>query len=150
MPGDRNRHLVLLVEDEASVRETTAALLAETYEVVTAESGLEALRLLSQRRFDVVCTDYKMPGMDGAELLRRARERDDFIGGVLVTGLRDVETVAVRKLGCTVVLKPYEPAEMFSAIDRAAGLARMKRSVASARSEVDRALSLTVPPERKT
>ena len=59
-------HSVLVVEDEEAIR-TILSLSLELagYTVHTASDGLEALDEMKQRRFDVVVTDYQMPGMDG-------------------------------------------------------------------------------------
>lgn len=66
---------VLLVDDEAVAREGLAtALRRDGLDVTTADNGEAALTLLRQRDYEVLLTDVKMPGMDGLELLRRARE----------------------------------------------------------------------------
>lgn len=67
---------VLVVDDEAPVRSLTQAILGGAgYEVMTAATGAEALRLLSRGGFEVVITDLRMPGMSGADLYHEIRER---------------------------------------------------------------------------
>ena len=66
---------ILLVEDEEIIREMIRQiLLASGYEVVTAENGLEALKIFekSQIDFDLVITDFNMPQMNGREVFRHA------------------------------------------------------------------------------
>jgi len=69
---------VLLVEDDRDVREAVAQLLEdEGFQVVTAEGGRAALEELGGggHRFCTILLDLVMPGMDGVEFLRRARDR---------------------------------------------------------------------------
>jgi len=70
---------VLIVDDEANFREALAFLLKmEGYKILTAESGHSALKLLKERKVDVVVSDIRMPDGDGIELLRRLK-RTQFI-----------------------------------------------------------------------
>ena len=67
---------VLVVDnDQFALRGMARALESESYQIVTTTSGSEALDLLKQDSFDLVLTDLKMPGVDGLEVLKRARER---------------------------------------------------------------------------
>jgi signal transduction histidine kinase/ActR/RegA family two-component response regulator len=81
---------VLLVDDEALVRESLAAELAERgWRVEQAADGAAALLLLdvAPRRFDLLVTDLAMPGMNGLALLRAVRQRLPGLPAVLLTGL---------------------------------------------------------------
>ena len=79
---------ILLVDDETVVRETLAGELEERgYDVLTAPSGSEALRVLhSAGAVDVLITDLSMPGMSGLALLREAQARNPGLAGILLTG----------------------------------------------------------------
>ena len=79
---------VLVVDDEAAVRETLADILTELgHEVALAESGLDALKQLAlSSDFDFVFTDLAMPDMDGWETAREVRKRWPEMPIVLVTG----------------------------------------------------------------
>ena len=113
------RGRLLLVDDDESVRETTAALLADDFDVVTAPDGPRALDLLAQQGFDVICADYGMPGMTGVELLRRAQAVRP-LACILVTGHRQYvsEIGADMRHGIAVVLKPYEPQMLIDTVQR--------------------------------
>jgi len=121
------RARLLLVDDQESVRETTAALLADDFEVVCAPDGKGALEILARQSFDIVCADYNMPGMTGAELLRRAQAVRPC-AAVLVTGHSDyVEALAPQmREGIAVVLKPYEPQMLIDTAQRAYMLLRAR------------------------
>ena len=69
---------VLLVEDESVNRELGAVLLKSIgYRPVCAKDGYEALKLAEEQRFDLILLDIRMPGMDGFEVAKRLREREN-------------------------------------------------------------------------
>jgi len=109
--GD-NKTSVLLVDDEASIRETVSRYLyARGVSVVTVGSVDEAVDALKAREFEVLIVDYKMPGKDGTAFYRHvARHRPDLLGSfILSTG--DVMSAGPRKFveetGVRIVEKPY-------------------------------------------
>lgn len=80
------RPRVLVVDDDQWVRKASSRMLAPTWEVETAESAEAAARLLENRRFDAVLTDYEMPGRDGLWLLGVVRSRWPGTRRVLISG----------------------------------------------------------------
>jgi len=107
--AERERHL-LLVEDEAPLREATAERLVEHgYRVSEAESGEVARDLLADFAFDAVITDLRLPGIDGAEVVEMALERYPEVVAVVVTGYGTVQdAVSAIKRGATdFVMKPF-------------------------------------------
>src|SRR6266540_4194747 len=111
---------VLLVDDEPSVRAALKELVqGRGWEPLVARSGPEALELIA--RADAVVTDFSMPGMDGLELLRAVRERDETLPGILLTA-RGSERLAVRAIKAGAyeyVPKPFDVDEMLLALERA-------------------------------
>lgn len=83
---------VLLVEDVSDVLVTTRAILERAgFAVVQAGSGSKALALVAAgERFDVLVSDYAMPGLDGVGLVERARAIRPGLPAVLVTGYAEV------------------------------------------------------------
>jgi two-component system response regulator HydG len=116
------RHRVVVVDDEAASRNALATLLrAEGFEVTLAEDGQAGLARVQEVAPDVLVTDLHMPGIDGIELLRRARESQQDLIVVLVTAFADVET-AVRAMheGAEHYLsKPLQVDELLLVIRRA-------------------------------
>jgi two-component system response regulator HydG len=127
------RPRVLLVDDDEGILETTAALLEDDYEVVQAVSGEQALSKLALGRFSVVCTDFRMQGMTGIELLAHVREVSRGTAGVLVTGIR--EQVAKDVIGneavFAIVYKPYTTERLLATLNDAARVAAMAFATAS-------------------
>ncbi|MDP1825569.1 MAG: response regulator [Archangium sp.] len=121
---------VLLVDDEPAVVETTEALLSDEFTVTSASSGEAALAALGCGTFDVICTDFNMPGMTGAELLRRALEAAPHLGSVLVTGYREYSSRTDRVHGSyLLLLKPYDPQALIELVRRAGASARLKQQL---------------------
>lgn len=102
---------ILHVEDDAFVAEVVQRKLAEFgHEVEIAGDGVSALGRLAEAAFDVVLIDYKLPGMDGLEVLRRVVADDAAPPAVMVSGASDLATaVAAMKIGAAdFVLKDLE------------------------------------------
>ena len=75
-PPERATGRILVVDDEGAVRALTSEILGTTgYTVRSAADGVEALRLIEEEPFDLIVTDLRMPGMDGATLYRRVVEQ---------------------------------------------------------------------------
>lgn len=113
---------LLLVEDEEGPREMLREMLELLgYEVESAVSGEDALALAPDQHFDLVLTDYMLPGMDGREMARRLREIHPELGVVLMSGyaedaaiLSDLEQGALR-----FVQKPFELAALAQELESA-------------------------------
>ncbi|MCW8084299.1 PAS domain S-box protein [Sabulicella glaciei] len=123
--GAPRRRRVLLVDDDAAVREVTGSMLGQLgCEVLEAGSGGAALDLLSNEEvpFDLVVLDYAMPGMTGAELAREIATRRPGLPVIFVTGYAD--EAALRELGAGRVLqKPFTSDALARILGRATPLA---------------------------
>jgi DNA-binding NtrC family response regulator len=120
---------VLVVDDEVNARTALAELLRdEGYQVETAADGFKALPKLDEFAPDLVLTDLKMPGMDGLELMRRARERDPERAVVVTTAYGAVETAvaAMREGAADYLTKPINLEELGVVIERALERRRLR------------------------
>ena len=78
----------LVVDDNDAVRKVLPALLeVHNYDTEVTDNPENALEIIAQRQFDVVFTDYEMPGMNGIELARVVREKSPHSTIILMTGL---------------------------------------------------------------
>ena len=103
---------ILLVEDDASVRRLLAILLESAgYRVTSAADGAEALEIVStsSRRFDLLLTDYVMPGQSGVALCNALRERWPDLRVVLMTGHAEIPGAGATDLprGAELLGKPF-------------------------------------------
>ena len=75
---DNNKPKLLLVDDHPEVRAFITQLIRNDYDVIEAENGVMALKILNNRSIDLVITDLMMPWMDGFELLEKMQENEDW------------------------------------------------------------------------
>ena len=110
---------VLLVDDDILVSMGAADMLLDLgHSVTEAQSGAHALKLLeSDLRFDVVVTDYAMPGMNGFELAQRIKGSHPRLPIVLATGY--AELPADRSIEFGHLSKPYTAKDLTAALERA-------------------------------
>ena len=112
---------VLLVVDEEDVVEVIQDRLeAYGFTVVTAGTGLEALKKLSNEKFDGIFLDVKMPEMDGMEALEEIRKTDKNIPIMIITSssTREAAIEAMAKGANEYVLKPFEWEELKAKIEK--------------------------------
>ncbi len=111
LSGDeRNTQRILVVDDDVSLRRVLEYNLQEAgYEVLTAGSGEEGLRLFEERGPALVITDLKMPGMGGFQLLKEVKEKASDALVIVITAFGAVETaVEAMKLGAyDFITKPF-------------------------------------------
>lgn len=112
---------ILVVDDDPSMRDILRRLLVEEgHEVAAAPDGSEALRRLAGERFDVVLTDFSMPGMNGVELASKVRAGFSDTEVILMTGMPDMEIVveALRVGVLDFLHKPIERLQLASVVGR--------------------------------
>ncbi len=110
---------ILIVEDDPHVLLSYEEILKPSgYEVITAESGEAAERILRTSSIDVVITDLKMPKMGGLEVLRIARNVDPETIVILITAYPTVDTaVEAMKFGaCDYLVKPFSVEQLRTAV----------------------------------
>ncbi len=102
------RATIMVVDDDPDVREVAVSSLESLgYHMLAAENGAAALDLLARGGpVDLLIVDMAMPGMNGVELIRRARERQGDLRAMLVTGHADIAAFAPAE-GDLVLQKPY-------------------------------------------
>lgn len=124
----RPRTRVVCVDDEPQVLSGLSLHLRRRYEVETATSGAAALELLArQPQAAVVISDMRMPGMNGADFLAKARDAHPHTTRILLTGHAEVDAaIAAVNKGSVFrfLVKPCPPPELLSAVDAAVELHR--------------------------
>jgi PAS domain S-box-containing protein len=111
---------VMLVDDHAEVRGTTAAMLRDLgHSVSEASSGAEALDRLTDCAVDLLITDYAMPRQSGTDLIRLARHDRPTLPALLITGYADADAIGERPVDVGVLMKPFIVQDLTRAIQTA-------------------------------
>jgi CheY-like chemotaxis protein len=117
---------ILVVDDEPMVREAMQRMLEHCgHEVEQAENGESALAQLARREFDVVITDFSMPGMHGDQLVARIRERLPMQHIIMASGFVDEYRVFGQPSSHVdaLLLKPFTFQELQDAVERVMAVA---------------------------
>jgi excisionase family DNA binding protein len=128
-PGERpmgraGRPRVLVVDDEASIRELLSKTLAlAEYDVDTAPDGRAAIERLRLGNYDLLIADLKMPGLDGLSLIREAKRLKAELPVIIITGF-STESSAIEAVNLGVagyLTKPFRVPQVLAAAARALG-----------------------------
>jgi adenylate cyclase len=113
---------IIVVDDEPANLRLLEKLFRHDHQVITAESGEEALRLLGQHDAALLITDQRMPGMTGVELLKLTATIRPHMVRIILTGYTDVDTLveAINSgLVYKYVTKPWNNEELRLTVSRA-------------------------------
>jgi len=131
---------ILVVDDEKSVRDSLKMVLEfESYEVLFAENGQDALRQLAAAPIDLILLDVKMAGMDGLEVLQRVREKRSELPVIMISGHGTIETaVEATKLGAFDFLsKPLDRDKLLVTVRNALQQAKISEEYRQLRESVE-------------
>ncbi|OQY58202.1 MAG: DNA-binding response regulator [Desulfobacteraceae bacterium 4572_88] len=122
---------ILIVDDELDMLQLLRRSLEPDLgcRVKTASSGEKALQLLSERPFDLVLADIKMPGMDGLELLELIKKDLPDLTVVMMTAYGRIETAvtAMKNGACDFITKPFEHETLVVRLEKALERTRLLR-----------------------
>jgi two-component system, NtrC family, response regulator PilR len=141
--ADTQKHL-LLVEDEAPLREAIAEQLADRgYRVEQADSGETALSKLADFAFDIIVTDLRLPGIDGSSVIEAAVARYPHIVAIVVTGFGTLKDAveAVKRGAWDFVSKPFQIDELLHVLDSALEQRRLQSENAYLRAQLEQRYS---------
>jgi len=114
---------ILAVDDELDMLALLKMIIEgySEHQVITTNNPLEAAELLEKEQFDLVLTDLKMPGMDGMELLDKAKNREEDALVLVITAYGSLESAeeAMAKGAFDFITKPFRKEQILLAIDKA-------------------------------
>ncbi|XXY54337.1 response regulator [Sorangium sp. So ce269] len=125
---------MLIVEDDDDLGRFVVDIATDHgYHATHVADALSGIKLLSSAKFELLITDIRMPGMDGIELIARAKELDPFLAVIAITAFGSVETGmrALRVGAVDYLSKPFRSDELSSRMRRA--LERRARDIEHAR-----------------
>src|SRR5215470_18114043 len=135
-----SRPVILVVDDDAGVREGLRFALDERYTVLDAPHGRSALGIVRAERVDLVLLDILMPEVDGLEILQEFKALDPDLPVIMMTAVKTVRTsVAAMKLGAAdYVTKPFQEDELLAAIRQALEQRARRLGAATEREHAER------------
>lgn len=120
----RGRPRVMVVDDEASIRDLLSKTLAlAEYDVDMSPDGRSALEQMRLHPYDLLIADMKLPGMDGLTLIREARRYKSALPVIIITGF-STESMAIEAVNLGVsgyLTKPFRVPEVLKAVSKALG-----------------------------
>ena len=121
MADPKNLPLVLVADDEPAVLAAFEAILDGQFRVLTAQSGKEALDIISKELINLVFLDIKMPDMDGMAVLRKIKEYDQNLSVIMATATDSARKAveAMQSGACNYIIKPFEVMEVIAAARKA-------------------------------
>jgi len=124
------KEIILVVDDEPGMRQFLKKLLTDNgYEVVLAENGKIALEIMDKKIPDLALTDFKMPGMDGLQLLSKIKEKSPQVTVIMMTGYGTMENAirAMRFGAYDYIAKPFEIEAILLVLDKALEKKRLEQ-----------------------
>ncbi len=137
--ADGQKHL-LIVDDEPALREAIAERLADhDFIVEQAGSGEQALQRLADFAFDILITDLRLPGIDGAKVIEAALERYPEIIAIVITGYGTVKDAveAIKQGAADFITKPFQFDALLHVLRSAVEQRRLKSENAYLRSQLE-------------
>ena len=111
---------ILIVDDEKGLRNSLFELLKDRFETEMAEDGAQALKLVTEKSFELILSDLRMPNLNGLELLSKVKEISPLTSFILMTaqGSIDGAVGAIQAGADDYISKPIEFTELLHRIDR--------------------------------
>jgi DNA-binding NtrC family response regulator len=112
---------ILLIEDEPSMRLGVSHTLNNAgYFVAAFEDGSSGLKALGEGEFEMVITDFRLPDIDGLQVMEKVQEIDPEIGVLIITGYPQVETAvsAIKHGAHDYISKPFSNEELLLVVSR--------------------------------
>ena len=117
------RQCILAIDDEPHMLTLLERIVTEKtgYDITTTSNSLEVPELLEDRRYDLIISDLRMPGLDGIDILKYIREHQRTEAVILITAFGSAESAAeARSLGVfDYITKPFKKEQILTTVERA-------------------------------
>lgn len=136
---------ILIVDDDEKMRDGLGEVLEEEgYLTVTAGSGDEALKKLSEMNFDLVITDLIMPGIDGMEVLRRVKSQRPKTRVIMITAYATIDNAveAMKQGASDYLVKPFDVGDVVVKVKKVLEEARLEEKLSRALLPLERGVVL--------
>ncbi len=132
------KHKLLIIEDDELTREALKELLGVEYMVMAADNGESALELLEKDDFALLITDLKLPGIDGVEVVKRAKKVSPETVSIILTGYGTIESAveAMKHATYNYLTKPFSNDDLLLNVKRAIEYYELKRENLNLKEEI--------------
>lgn len=127
---ERKGYKILIVDDEVEYQKVLTLILSDLgYRIASCSNGMEALEYLDKNIVDLVLTDLKMPVMDGVELIKRIKEKNERIDVIVLTAYGSIESAvdSIKYGAKDYFVKSSDMNELVMKVDRLAKIRRLEK-----------------------
>jgi len=127
---ERKGYKILIVDDEVEYQKVLTLILSDLgYRIASCSNGMEALEYLDKNIVDLVLTDLKMPVMDGVELIKRIKEKNERIDIIVLTAYGTIESAvdSIKYGAKDYFVKSSDMNELVMKVDRLAKIRRLEK-----------------------
>ncbi|MCA9409303.1 MAG: response regulator [Candidatus Omnitrophica bacterium] len=113
------KNKILICDDEEGVRESLKLILSDYYDLIVTETPADCIKVLETTdNIGLVLLDIKMPKINGLDVLRKVKEKDQTLHAIMITGYRSVEAAQVcSELGAnSYIIKPFKTQDILDAV----------------------------------
>lgn len=130
---------LLIVDDEAGIRESLKWIFKDAYDVILANEGRQALQVIEKKPPDLMLLDILLPDINGLEILRQVKAQNKDLPVIMITATKTVKNaVEAMKLGADdYIVKPFDLDELRIIVHKALTTQELAREVELLRSEVN-------------
>jgi DNA-binding NtrC family response regulator len=121
---------ILIIDDDPIYRRLSSSILKERFNVFTVETPSAGFQALKANRIDYVICDYRLPEMDGLEVLARIKLEHPQVEVIMISDSGDMNTVieALRRGAVDYFKKPFTPADIWMSIEKTRKYSELKKS----------------------
>ena len=138
--GKKVEKTLLVVDDEPGIRESLKWIFKDSYEIILAKDGREALEAIANRTPDLILLDILLPDINGLEILRNVKKDHRRLPVIMITATKTVKNaVEAMKLGADdYIVKPFDLEELRIIVHKALSTQELAKEVELLRSAVTR------------
>lgn len=124
---------ILIIDDDPVYRKLSGSILKDRFSVLTADNPSVGMDLLRTKKIDFVICDYRLPGMDGLELIELIKKNFPHIEVIMVSDSGNMDTVieALRRGAIDYFKKPFSPTDIWLSIEKSLKYSKLKQQYAS-------------------
>lgn len=133
MTSEKNQFSVLVIDDDPVMRNLLRSILKDKLNVFAVEAPSIAFKILKTEKIDFILCDFKLPEMDGLQVLEKVKKEYPEVEIIMISSVGDMDTVivALRKGATDFLKKPFKTGEIWVAIERTKKYSELNNNIAN-------------------